>query len=128
MAINGVGDFFAIDIGTTAVRVAQLSPVGTGGWNLTNFGYAPLDEKTATSISPESRRKLSDVIMTAVGQSGIKAKNVAVGLPSSKTFTAIVEVPLVSEVELRNMMKYQVDQYIPMATAGKINFQSNVFV
>lgn len=117
MAINGVGDFFAIDIGTTAVRVAQLAPVGTGGWNLTNFGYAPLDEKTATSISPESRRKLSDVIMTAIGQSGIKAKNVAVGLPSSKTFTAIVEVPLVSEVELRNMMKYQVDQYIPMATA-----------
>lgn len=117
MAINGVGDFFAIDIGTTAVRVAQLSPAGTGGWNLTNFGYAPLDEKTATSISPESRRKLSDVIMTAIGQSGIKAKNVAVGLPSSKTFTAIVEVPLVSEVELRNMMKYQVDQYIPMATA-----------
>lgn len=117
MALNGVGDFFAIDIGTTAVRVVQLSAAGTDSWNLSNFGYAPLDEKTAASSSPESRRKLSDVIMTAIGQSGVKAKNVVVGLPSSKTFTAIVEVPLVAEAELRNMMKYQVDQYIPMATS-----------
>ncbi|UTX51291.1 type IV pilus assembly protein PilM [Candidatus Saccharibacteria bacterium TM7i] len=115
MALNGVGDFFAIDIGTTAVRVVQLSPASGDTWNLSNFGYAPIDEKTAASSSPESRRKLSDVIMTAIGQSGIKTKNVVIGLPSSKTFTTIVEVPIVPEAELRSMMKYQVDQYIPMA-------------
>ena len=115
MAFKGVGDFFAIDIGTTAVRVVQLTPAGAGAWNLSNFGYAPIDEKTASSSSPESRRKLSDVIMTAIGQSGIKSKNVVVGLPSNKTFTTIVEVPLVPEAELRSTMKYQIDQYIPMS-------------
>ena len=115
MAFKGVGDFFAIDIGTTAVRVVQLSPSGADGWNLTNFGYAPIDEKTAASSSPESKRKLSDVIMTAIGQSGIKTKDVVIGLPANKTFTTIVEVPVVPEAELRSMMKYQVDQYIPMA-------------
>lgn len=115
MAIKGVGDFFAIDIGTTAVRVVQLSQAGAGAWNLSNFGYAPIDEKTAASSSPESRRKLSDVIMTAIGQSGIKSKNVIIGLPSSKTFTTIVEMPVVPEAELKSMLKYQVDQYIPMA-------------
>ncbi len=115
MAIHGVGDFFALDIGTNAVRVVQLTPAGNDAWNLTHFGYAPLDEKTGSSSSPEALRRLGEVIMTAVGQSGIKTKNVAIGLPSSKTFTTVIEVPLMPENELRNTIKYQVDQYIPMA-------------
>ena len=115
MAVHGVGDFFALDIGTNAVRVVQLAPAGPDGWNLVHFGYAPLDEKIAAASSPEAMRKLGEVIMTAVGQSGIKTKNVVIGLPSSKTFTTVIEVPVMPENELRNTIKYQVDQYIPMA-------------
>lgn len=115
MALRGVGDFFALDIGTNAVRVVQLSSSGPDSWNLEHFGYAPLDEKTANSSSPESLRKLSEIIMTAVGQSGIKSKNVVIGLPSNKTFTTVVEVPIMAETELKSTMKYQLDQYIPMA-------------
>jgi type IV pilus assembly protein PilM len=115
MAVHGVGEFFALDIGTNAVRVVQLSSAGADGWSLSHFGYAPLDEKTSASSSPEALRHLGEVIMTAVGQSGIKTKNVAIGLPSNKTFTTVIEVPLMPENELRNTIKYQVDQYIPMA-------------
>lgn len=115
MAVHGVGDFFALDIGTNAVRVVQLAPNGPDSWNLVHFGYAPLDEKIASSSSPESLRKLGEVIMTAVGQSGIKTKNVVIGLPSNKTFTTVIETPAAPENELRNTIKYQVDQYIPMA-------------
>ncbi len=115
--LKGVGDFFALDIGTNAVRVLQLSSTGPDSWALVHFGYAPLDEKTSESNSPESRRRLGEVIMTAVGQSGIRSKNVVIGLPSAKTFTTVVEVPTMPETELRSTMKYQVDQYIPMAVA-----------
>lgn len=125
MAGHGVGDFFALDIGTNAVRVVQLAPAGADGWNLVHFGYAPLDEKTSSSSSPESQRKLGEIIMTAVGQSGIKTKNVVVGLPSSKTFTTVIEVPIMPENELRNTIKYQVDQYIPMAVnEAKVDWAS----
>lgn len=115
MAVHGVGDFFALDIGTNAVRVVQLSSTGPGNYTLAHFGYAPLDDKITSSSSPEALRKLGEVIMTAVGQSGIKTKNVVIGLPSSKTFTTVIEVPIMPENELRNTIKYQVDQYIPMA-------------
>jgi type IV pilus assembly protein PilM len=115
MALRGGGDFFALDIGTNAVRVVQLSSSGPDSWNLQHFGYAPLDEKTANSSSPESLRRLGEVIMTAVGQSGIKSKNVVIGLPSAKTFTTVIEMPIMPEAELKNTIKYQVDQYIPMA-------------
>jgi type IV pilus assembly protein PilM len=117
MAIHGVGDFFALDIGTNAVRVVQLSQSGPNGWNLQHFGYAPLDEKTSLSTSPESLRRLGEIIMTAVGQSGIKTKNVVIGLPSSKTFTTVIELPIMEEAELKSTLKYQADQYIPMAAS-----------
>ena len=111
---KGLGDFFGLDIGTNAVRVVQLART-SNGWNLLHYGYAPVDPKITGSDSPEAQRKLGEVIMTAVGQSGIKTQNVAIGLPSSKTFTAIIDVPKVSDQELKATMKYQVDQYIPMA-------------
>lgn len=114
MAFNGVGDFFALDIGTNAVRVVQLSQSGAGGWNLQHFGYAPVNEQITASASAESQRRLGEIIMTAVGQSGIRTQNVVIGLPSSKTFTTVIELPTMPENELKNTIKYQVDQYIPM--------------
>jgi type IV pilus assembly protein PilM len=113
--LKGVGDFFGLDIGTTAVRAIQLTPSGSGKWSLRHYGYAPIDIKTATADSTEARRRLGEVIMTVVGQSGIKTKNVAIGLPSSKTFITVVDMPALSEAELKGTIKYQLDQYIPMS-------------
>ena len=112
--LKGLGDFFALDIGTNAVRVVQLSPSGSDGWTLQHYGYAPVDEKITSSDSAEGMRRLGEVIMTAVGQSGIKKKNVAIGLPSNKTFTTVIDVPIMSAAELKSTIKYQTDQYIPM--------------
>lgn len=112
--IKGMGDFFALDIGTNAIRVVQLKKSGSG-WTLDHYGYAPVDSKLTSSDSEEARRKVSEVIMTAIGQSGIKTKNVVIGLPSNKTFTTIIDVPMVNDAELKATMKYQIDQYIPMS-------------
>ncbi len=111
--IKSVGNFFALDIGTNAVRVVQLSG-NVNNWSLQNYGYAPIDQKVSRSDSAEGRRRLGETIMTAVGQSGIKTKNVAIGMPSTKTFTTVIDMPNMSEAELRSTIKYQVDQYIPM--------------
>jgi type IV pilus assembly protein PilM len=113
--LKGLGDFFALDIGTNAVRVVQLGASGADSWILQHYGYAPVDEKISSNDSAEGLRRLSEVVMTAVGQSGVKTKNVVIGMPSSKTFTTVIDVPAVSEAELKNTIKYQIDQYIPMS-------------
>jgi len=113
--LKGVGDFFGLDIGTTAVRAVQLSPSGAGRWSLRHYGYAPTDIKTVLADSPESRHRLGEIIMTVVGQSGIKTKNVAIGLPANKTFVTVVDMPNVSPAEIESTIKYQLDQYIPTA-------------
>lgn len=113
--LKGVGDFFALDIGTNAVRVVQLASAGPDMWNLVHYGYAQVDEKVVNSDSAEAMRKLGEVIMTTVGQSGIKEKNIAIGMPSNKTFTTVVDIPNANEAELKSTIKYQIDQYIPMS-------------
>lgn len=113
--LKGVGDFFALDIGTNAVRVVQLSTSGPNSWTLQHYGYVPLDERAAGTGSAESLRRLGEIIMTAVGQSGIHEKNVVIGLPSSKTFTTVIDIASMPQTELNSTIKYQMDQYIPMA-------------
>lgn len=112
--LKGVGDYFALDIGTNAVRVVQLGQAGANSWSLQHYGYAPVDSKITAADSPESKRRLGEVIMTALGQSGIKTRNVAIGLPSQKTFTTVIDVPMMDAAELKSTLKYQIDQYIPM--------------
>lgn len=113
--IKGVGDFFGLDIGTTGVRAIQLAPNGQGRWTLRHYGHAPIDLKTSIADSAEARHRLGEVIMTVVGQSGIKTKNVAISLPASKTFVTVVDMPASSPEELKGTIKYQLDQFIPMA-------------
>lgn len=113
--IKGVGDFFGLDIGTNSVRAVQLTPAGPDKWSLRHYGYAPIDVKTATSDSAEAKHRLGEIIMTVVGQSGIKTKNVAIGLSAGKTFVTVIDIPTTSEAELKSTIKYQLDQYIPMS-------------
>lgn len=111
--LKGVGTFFALDIGTNAVRVVQLDKAGADSWNLKAYGYAGIDSKLTAADSPEARAKLGEVILTAVGQSGIKATDVVIGLSAQKTFTTVIDVPTMPEAELRGTMKYQIERYIP---------------
>lgn len=113
--LKGMGDFFALDIGTNAVRVVQLSPGAQGRWSLLHYGYTPIDEKITSSNSREDMKRLGEAILMAVGQSGIKEKKVVIGMPSSKTFTTVIDVPNMDEAELRSTIKYQIDQYIPIS-------------
>lgn len=54
--IKGVGNnFFALDIGTNAVRVVQLSRAGAN-WALAHYGYAPVDSKITSADSAESKK------------------------------------------------------------------------
>ena len=113
--IKGVGEFFSLDIGTNSIRAAQLSKSGDGSWNLVGMGYTSVDPQIILSDSEESKRKLSEVIASMLGQSDIKTKNVVINLPSQKTFTTIIEVPNQDKKELARNIEYQVDQYIPIS-------------
>lgn len=112
---NVVGDFFALDIGSSGIRVVQLR----GGGNnraLVRYGSAPIESKTALSEAASDQQKVSDAVQALMSQSGITTKNVVVGIPSNKAFITIVDLPKLSNQELASTIKYQAEQFIPMST------------
>lgn len=112
---HGVGDFFALDIGTNALRIVQLAGSPQRGWNLQKFAYVPVDKVVLQDSSDAGKRKLGEIIMGAIKQAGIHTKNIAIGLPAGKTYTTIIEVSNQDPKAVEKIVKYQMDQYIPMA-------------
>lgn len=112
--LKGMGDYFALDIGTKAVRVVQLADQGNDTWSLLHVGYLAVDPHTIASDSDESRRKLGQAIKAVVTQAGISATDCALALESSKTFTTMIQLPKMTDSERAGTLKYQADKYIPM--------------
>ncbi len=118
-----VGSFFALDIGTTAIRVVELAH-GSHGWNLKQYGVLPIDVRLSESTAEKDQRLLGEAISSVVAQAGIHSKDVAIGIPSQRTFAAVVEIPNVaSKAELNASIKYQSENYVPMkADEAKIDW------
>ena len=117
-----LGDFFAIDIGTSALRVVELSHSGQG-WHLKHYGTKQVDPRLSESTAEADQKKLSQAITDVIAEAGIHTKNVAVGIPSSKTFASVVDVPNVPRAELNATIKYQAENYVPMkADESKIDW------
>jgi len=97
------------------MRIVQLSGGSQRGWSLQKYAYIPIDQKLTADSSDLGKKRLGEAILGAVDQAGIKTKNIAIGLPASKTFTAIVETETLPEKELRKTFKYELDKYVPMS-------------
>lgn len=116
MGILSAGsDFFGLDIGTTAIRVVQMR----GGKTkvLVNYGSIDIDPKISRSDSNVDQQKLASAIKQVVAQSGISTPNVAVGLPSQRVFSTVVDVDRLSPAELEKTIKFQADSLIPTPLA-----------
>lgn len=110
--MTGITDFFGLDIGTTAVRVVQLRNSNKQR-ALLRYGHAPIDVKTASSDSAADQAKLNEAIINLVNATGISTRNVAVGVPSKRTFSAVIDFPKLAPAELKKTIEYQAESHIP---------------
>ena len=114
--LSGVSGFFGLDIGTSAIRVVEAH--GTGPVkSLVRYAAMPLEAKLANSDSKADQQKLARIIRDMLAEAGVTTKNVAVGIPSQKVFTAVFDVGRLSSAELAKTIKYQADAMIPTAVA-----------
>ena len=114
--LSGVNDFFGLDIGTSSVRVVQLTN-NNGPRQLLKYAMSPIDGKLAMSDSKADRQKVADKIKEIITQAQITTKNVAVGIPSSRVFTTVVDLERLTPAELAKTIKYQADSLIPTPVA-----------
>lgn len=114
--LSGVSSFFGLDISTNAVRLVQLSGSGATK-SLVKYAYVPLDSNISMSDSKADEQKLMQIVKNLVEQSRVSTRNVAVGLPSNKVFTTLVDIERLSSSELAHSIKTQADALIPTPLA-----------
>lgn len=114
--LSGVSEFFGLDIGTSAIRAVQLSG-NQKPKHLLKYASVPIDSKISQSDSKADQQKLAQKIQEMLSSAGITNKNVAVGIPSQKVFTTVVDIERLSPAELASTIRYQADSLIPTPVA-----------
>ncbi len=109
---GGSGDFFGLDIGSTAVRLVELRGKGLPK-SLVKYAYVPLDSAMSLSDSKADQQKLAQVISQLVNQAHVTTRNVAVGIPSGRVFTTVADVDRMSPGDLAKSIPLQADTLVP---------------
>jgi type IV pilus assembly protein PilM len=106
-------DFFGLDIGTTGIRVVKLSGDNTSR-RLESYADVAIDSKLGQSQAPTDYQKIAQIVKQLVVDSGIKTRNVVIGVPSKHVFASVVETANMTPQELKKSMGYLAEQYIPV--------------
>lgn len=107
-------DHVGIDFGTHSVKAVELGKISTNNPILVNMGSQITPKGVINSEDDIDKRKLADVLKKLFASSGIKNKNVVMGLPEFSVFTRYLEFPGVKKEELKEVVYHEARQYIPM--------------
>lgn len=111
--VSGVSDFFGLDIGTSSIRLVQLGRGHAVPRPLLNYAQVPIDPKLVLSDAQADQQKVMRAVKELMTSTGITTDNVAVGIPSPKVFSTIVDMERLPPSELAKTIHYQADSLIP---------------
>ncbi|OGC92852.1 hypothetical protein A2899_01365 [Candidatus Amesbacteria bacterium RIFCSPLOWO2_01_FULL_49_25] len=102
-----------VDIGSASIKLVELVPSGRMGWRLTAAITVPSPVARFVD-SPTGQTAMAQSLAKAYKEAGMRAKRVVVALPEEQISTHVVEMPALSEAEVEQALKWQVEQYIPI--------------
>lgn len=110
-----------IDIGTTSLKIVEMERGKDGRPFLKNYAYLEsfdyLDRSNAafqTSTLRLDEEVIAKYLRALLKQAGIEDAPVVASLPPFSSFTTLIEVPAISDAELKNALSLQAQQYIPI--------------
>ena len=103
---------FGLDIGATTLKVVWLEE--KGGYYLKAASTLPTPPKGMMSESPLDEEEMSQTIQKLISQAKIESKFVNIALPENQVYTKVLEMPILSDRELRSAIYWEAEQYIPI--------------
>lgn len=104
---------FGLDIGATSIKLVWLEEV-KGGFILKSFAKAPTTTRGMISESPLDEEEMAHAIQAAVTNANIITKYVNISLAENHVYTKILDMPVLSDRELRSAIYWEAEQYIPV--------------
>ena len=102
-----------LDIGSTSVRLLQLSSQGSG-YRIDHYAIEPLGEDLVVDKVVRDVEAISDVISRVVKASGTRAKSCAIAVSGSAVFTKMISLPAnLATVDIESQVQIEANQYVP---------------
>lgn len=102
-----------LDIGSSSVRVVQLSKQGSG-YRIEHFAIEPMSEGVMAEKSVQDIEAVSNAVARAVQNSGSRAKDCAIAVSGSAVFTKTISLPSnLAESDVESQVQIEANQYIP---------------
>lgn len=118
MAVSRV---VGLDIGTTAVRAAQLDGIGgRGGPTLTRFAQAPLPVGAVRDGEVADQPAVSAVLKQVWQQGRFDTKDVVLGIGNPRVVVRDLELPWMPLDQLKASLPYQVQEMLPMQASDAL--------
>jgi type IV pilus assembly protein PilM len=113
--LGGSKSAVGLDIGASSIKFAHLKKSGNEA-QLMSFGVAELPhEGVIVDGAIVDQNAIAEVIKEFFKTSRIKAGNVVAGLSNQNVISRFIKVPIMSENELDEAIKYEAEQYVPYA-------------
>ncbi len=112
MSLFGPKTVLGIDLGTSGVKIAELSHSG-GRFDLKNYGLLDFTDKDETALKLGDQ-VLANGIKELLSKTKVSTKNVIVSISSFLTFATVIELPYLSEKDLEKAIPFEARKYIPV--------------
>jgi type IV pilus assembly protein PilM len=102
-----------LDIGSSCIKTIELKPRRRGGYQLASLGMEELSPDCIVDGVIISKLPVSDVIGRIFAQQGVRNKRVATSISGHSVIVKKIALPLQSEEELAESIRWEAEQYIP---------------
>jgi type IV pilus assembly protein PilM len=105
-----------LDIGSSSVKIVELSQAIGGGVRLERYAIEPLPRGAVVDGNIDKIEVVAEAVKRAWRRAGCKIKNVSMALPASAVITKRIALPAnLREEELEMQVESEANQYIPFA-------------
>ena len=115
--LNRSRQVVGLDIGSSSVKTAELRPIRKGGFELVSLGREDLSPDCVVDGVIISKLPVSDAIGRIFTQQGIKNRRVATSICGHSVIVKKIALPVQSDEELAESIRWEAEQYIPFDIA-----------
>ncbi len=115
---------FGLDIGSSTVKAVQLRRTSRGV-ELDRFAAVPIYPNGRRTADVDVRTAKIAAVQRAVAAAKISAKHAITSVSGESIIVRYIQLPVMTEEELRNALRYEAEEYIPFHI-DEVNLDSHI--
>ncbi len=113
MFLSKKSPLVAIDIGSSSIKLVQLTEFKEGQYELTRFGMMPLEEECIVEGAIKKPDQVAAALKNLIKAEKIQSRFAVSAVAGEAVFIKKIKVPVMSEEELSAKITQEAEQYIP---------------